>query len=169
MKRYINEETQKQIEDQIKSKFEEEDISKFEEKCRTGENDSYLCTLIREDSVEDFISHVTRLNITLSSKIKPSIYETNPYLIGKEVSLIEYAAFFGSIQIAQYLKFNNVNFDFSLWFYSIHSNNADLIHFLEDNEIKPRRKEFGVFTNYKSVRPNLESYPILLGEAIKCL
>lgn len=32
----------------------------FDEKRHEGENDTYICTLIRQDSAEDFISHVTR-------------------------------------------------------------------------------------------------------------
>ena len=75
----------------------------FEEKRQKGENDSYLCELIRTDSIEDFISYVNQKNISLSSKIKSSIFETNSFLVEKEPSLIEYTAFFGSIQIFQYL------------------------------------------------------------------
>lgn len=129
MKQYLDQKIQKQTEEVITRIFEVE-ISSFEKKCRIGENDSYICTLIRKDSVEEFISYINRINLSHSSKIKPSIYETNSYLIDKEPTLIEYAAFFGSIQIVQYLKYNEVQLNFSLWFYSIHSNNAELIHFL---------------------------------------
>ena len=64
--------------------------------CQTkkGENGSYICTLIRHDLVEEFISHVHRTNISLSSQIKTSIFETNSCLIeNKNTSLIEYSAF----------------------------------------------------------------------------
>ena len=47
------------------------------------------------------------------------------------------AAFYGSIQIFQYLKLNGVDFTSSLWMYVIHSNNAELIHILEENHVKP--------------------------------
>ncbi|KAK8857347.1 hypothetical protein M9Y10_015751 [Tritrichomonas musculus] len=49
----------------------------FDENRHIGENNSYICTLIRQDSVEDFISHVNRTNINLKSEIIPSIFETN--------------------------------------------------------------------------------------------
>ena len=75
----------------------------YEKKREEGENDSYICSLIRQDSVEEFIAHVNRFNISPKSEISPSIFETNPFLIdNKNTSLIEYSAFFGSIQIFQY-------------------------------------------------------------------
>ena len=108
----------------------------YEEKRQEGENDSYICSLIRQDSVEEFISYVNRSNISLSSQISPSIFETNAFLIKNDTTtLIEYSAFFGSIQIFQFLKMNKVNLKPSLWLYAIHSNNAELIHLLEHYEL----------------------------------
>ena len=99
----------------------------FFEKRKKGENDSYICKLIQNDSVEDFVSHVTKNNYSLRSKIVPSIYETNSFLIkNSEPSLIEYAVFFGSIKIFQYLRFNNVDLTQSLWIYTIHGNNPEI-------------------------------------------
>lgn len=66
----------------------------YEEKRQKGENDSYVCSLIRDDSVEEFISFITKNNISLSSRIKFSLFETNQFLIRKEPTLIEYSAFF---------------------------------------------------------------------------
>ena len=67
--------------------------------------------------------------------IKASIFETNSYLIKHQTTLIEYAAFYGSIQIFQYLKINGVPLIPVLWFYVIHSNNAELFHLLEENHV----------------------------------
>lgn len=39
----------------------------YEMKCQEGENDSCICSLIRQDSVEEFIEYVNRQNIHLSS------------------------------------------------------------------------------------------------------
>ena len=69
MKEYIEEKVQKQIEQEILEKFEE-DISLFEQKCQIGENDSYICSLIRKDSVVEFISYINRTNLSFSAKIK---------------------------------------------------------------------------------------------------
>ena len=110
----------------------------FEENREKGENDSYICSLFREDSVQEFISYVNRSNIQLNSEVKCSIFETNSFLNKHlHTTLIEYSAFFGSIQIFRFLLMNKVQLKPSLWLYSIHSNNAELIHLLESYEILP--------------------------------
>ena len=124
----------------------ENDISKIDEfdiKRKIGENETYICHLIRQDLVKEFIVYINRYNISLSSKIKQSIFETNQLLIEKEkVNLIEYAAFFGSIQIFRYLMQNNVKLTPSLWIYAIHSRNPELIHILEECNIKCKDEMF---------------------------
>ena len=86
--------------------------------------------------------------------INPSIFETNSFLLkNQEVSLIEYAAFFGSVQIFQYLKINNVKLNSSLIIYGIHSKNAELIHLIEESNTFLKTEE-----NYKNC----------LNESIKC-
>ena len=106
----------------------------FQENREKGENESYICILIRQDLVEEFISYITRTNIPLSSEIKASVFETNSFLIeSKNISLIEYSAFYGSIQIFQFLKIKSIELTPSLWLFAIHSRNAELIHILERN------------------------------------
>ncbi|KAK8867242.1 hypothetical protein M9Y10_010219 [Tritrichomonas musculus] len=107
----------------------------FIENRRIGENESYICKLIQKDLIEDFISHVTRTNLRLNSLIPSSIFETNSFLLCKNVTLIEYATFFGSIQIVKYLFLNNVVLKPSLWLYAVHGRNPDMIHFLEENRV----------------------------------
>ena len=51
-------------------------------------------------------------------------------------TLIEYAAFFGSIQIFKYLVKNGVELYPSLWNFAIHGNNPELISFLEDSGLR---------------------------------
>ena len=88
--------------------------------------------------IDDFIVYVNKTNYSLQSTIEPSIYETNSFLLDqKNISLIEYAVFYGSIQIIFYLIHNNVELTPSLWKYAIHGKNADIIHLLESNKIKP--------------------------------
>lgn len=84
--------------DLLKSKYDEciED-SKREEKFLIGENDSYICELIRNDSVQEFIKYVNQSNISLFSEIKYSMYETNAFLMKHATSLIDYAVYFGSL------------------------------------------------------------------------
>ena len=108
--------------------------------------------MIRQDSVEEFIKYVNQKNFLLTSKVNRSIFETNTFLIENEPTLIEYAFFFGSIQIFQYLKTNNVDLSTSLWLYAIHSKNAEMIYFLETNSIQPPEN----------------TYETCIIEAIKC-
>lgn len=53
----------------------------FEENRKRGENEEYICQLIRDDSIEDFIVHVNKNQISLNSTISVSIYETNKFLL----------------------------------------------------------------------------------------
>ena len=117
-------------EDQKAIKYKDEEI--IPENCKIGENESYICSLIRQDSVEEFIIFVNQRNISLSMKINSTVYETNIFLIDKTPSLIEYAAFYGSIQIFQYLNLNQVELKSSLWDYAVHSNNPEMIHLIEE-------------------------------------
>ena len=158
----------------------------FHELRKTGENERYISKLIRDDNAEDFIAYMNQGSFPLKSKIEPSIYETNAFLIKKQnesgnknkrgmfsynqnssnesgVTLIEYAAFFGSIQIIKYLQMQGVEMTPSLWLYATHSQNAELIHFLEDSHIEPT---VTVRKDYKNVEE--KSYEECFMESIKC-
>ncbi|KAK8847762.1 hypothetical protein M9Y10_018792 [Tritrichomonas musculus] len=136
IKNFADEELKENIENYLLSK-DSKIFSCFEMKRHEGENDSYICTLIREDSIEEFVAYVNQSNIPLKSEVKTSIYETNSFLIENKPTLIEYSAFFGSIQIFKYLRLNKVELTPSLWLYAIHSNNAELIHLLESDKVLP--------------------------------
>ena len=152
--------------------LEPDDLVNYEDKRKTGENESYVCALIRQDLVEEFVSFVTRSNFNLKSQIKKSIYETHSFLNSVNPTLIEYAAFFGSIQIFQYLMMNNAEYDESLWLYAIYSNNAELIHVIEGmkiiqsyekcfvESIKCHHNEIAnyIFNNYMNENQPISSY-----------
>ena len=74
--------------------------------------------------------YINKTNFSVFNEIEPSIFETNPILMNENVTLIEYATFYGSIQIVQYLVNNKVELTESLWLYAIHSNNQEMIDFL---------------------------------------
>ena len=88
LKSYQNEAKQKEIEDELK-KENPTIFDDFDKKRETGENDSYICSLIRKDSIEEFISHLNRKNISFTNLINQSIFETNQFLIDKKPSFIE--------------------------------------------------------------------------------
>lgn len=126
----------------VKEEEEEEEDPLYDQKRKIGENDIEICELIRNDSIKEFVSYVTRTNFPLSTRIKESIYETNSFLINKRPTLIEYAAFFGAIQIFQYLKLNKIELTSSLWNYSIHGRKPEIIHLLEEYKVEPDDKTF---------------------------
>lgn len=73
-------------------------------------------------------------------KIEESIYETN--LLKDPQALIEYSAFFGSVQIFKYLFLNQVNYTKSIRIYAAHKNNPELIHYMMDDKTCYRDKVF---------------------------
>lgn len=115
-----------------------------------GDNETPICSLIRQDLIDEFVPYLHQHNISPKHEIEKSFYEANPFLKDKTPTLIEYAAFYGSQKIFQYLKMNDAELTSSLWLYAVHSNNAQLIHLLEENRIK----------TYK--------YEDCINEAIKC-
>ena len=74
IKASISKETADDIEDEL-LKIDQNIFDNYEEKREKGENDSYICTLIQDDAVEEFISFTNRSNTPLSMKITPSISE----------------------------------------------------------------------------------------------
>ena len=151
IKKHLNSDQNEKIESKM-IQYDQDVFTNFEKKRQIGENDSYICDLIRNDSVEQFIVYVNRSNIPLSCKIKQSIFETNSFLLKNQPTLIEYSAFFGAIQIFQYLVLNGIELNHSIILYAIHSNNHDLIHLIQE-----------YYTN-----TDQNYYEKCLKEAIKC-
>ena len=114
----------------------------FLAKQNKGENDNYICELIRKDLIDDFIIYLNKNIISVNSRINHSIFESNIFLIGKSPLLIEYAAFYGSIGIFQYLKMNSSEMSDDLWLYAIHSKSGEIIHQIESLSIKPKDSTF---------------------------
>ena len=146
--KFLSKDDKKRINKNI-SKYSKDE---FQEKRQIGENDTSICELIRKDSIEQFIMHVEKNSCLLDSKIGSSYFETNSFLLKKNPTLIEYAAFFGSIQIFRYLYLNNVELTPSLWLYAIHGENPEIINILEE----------------KGIDPEDSTYLKCLEESIKC-
>ena len=165
-------------------KILKEDSKLFNEKRKKGENDGYLYQLIRTDSIEDFIIYVNKEDYSLNTYVEESIYETNSFLLKQDkTTLIEYSAFFGSIQIFKYLYKNNVKLTPSLWIYAVHGENEEIIHILEennvgckkiisiqgkDNEEEDEEEEEEEEESFNEYDDNDISYDGFLKEAIKC-
>ena len=114
-----------------------EDFEKFNEKRKKGVTDGYLYEIIRKDLIEEFITYVNKENYPLNSFIDKSYFETNEFLLKQsQIKLIEYAVFYGSTQIFKYLYKNDATMTPQLWLYAIHGCDEEIIHILEENNIK---------------------------------
>ena len=161
-KKYKNEKYQQYFQPEIQSFNNEKNElpDNFFEKRKIGENDNVICKIIQKDLVKDFIIYINKNCCQVNSTINSSIYETNNFLLKKEyveckeISLIEYAAFFGSIQIFNYLFLNGAEIKPSLWIYAVHGQNPDIIHCLEANKISPSQKDNVTFEQifYESIK-----------------
>ena len=70
IKSFTNNEEEKLQE--IKKKIIEIDPQIFDEKRKIGENDSYICSLIRDGIIIDFIAYITKTNYPLK-KLRSTI------------------------------------------------------------------------------------------------
>ncbi|KAK8865073.1 hypothetical protein M9Y10_010604 [Tritrichomonas musculus] len=146
--------------EEILKRIPKEFGEEFYTKRKIGENDNILCELIRQKKTKDFIVYVNLHNIPLNSYVEESIFETNSFLIFnensnskaiKKVTLIEYAAFFESNEIIKYMRMNEVKLTASMWYYAVHSKNAELIKDLEDSHDLPPDLNYEQFL-YESIK-----------------
>lgn len=139
LKKYLNNEKLKEAIEKDIAAYNDEQYNQLR---LEGENELEVCKLIRNDSVDDFISHVTQNKISLFQPLTTSIFETNTFLIKNDSTLIEYAAFFGSLQIFKYLFTNNSKITPDLWLYAVHGQNMEIIQLLENHPLRPRDHTF---------------------------
>lgn len=132
-----------EIKNFVNIQMQEEYIENFEENRKKGENESTICELVRNDMIIEFIIYINKTNYPIKNgKIIPSIFETNLFLMDKHPSIIEYSAFFGSVQIFQYLLYNDAELTPSLWLYATHGSSPEIIHLLEELQIEPYDSTF---------------------------
>ena len=142
-----------------------EDIEKelpadFYLKRKIGENDDEICKIIQKDLIKEFIVYVNKNSFPVNSTINQSIYETNNFLLkNKYIKLIEYAVFFGSIQIFNYLRQNAADLKQTLWIYAVHGQNPEIISFLDESKI--------IDDKYVHLAKNV-SFDQVFKESIKC-
>lgn len=175
LENFVGEEEMKEVKKELLQK-DQNIFENYDEKRKEGENDSYICSLMRQDLVEEFDSYVNKHSYSLSSEICPSIFETNSFLIdNNNITLIKYAGFFGSIKIVQYLFSKTVKITPSLWLYSIHSKNIELIHLLESARSKEEEENEEIYKNLDIIqyielmnsKETIDSFQYLT-ESIKC-
>ena len=106
----------------------------FIHKRQEGQNDSHICKLIREDSIDEFKNFLKEYDIDSCDDVPDSIFESNNFLANNETSLVEYAAFCKANKIFEFLKEEEL-FLGNLWPYAINGQNEELIEFLRKNKI----------------------------------
>lgn len=151
IKNYIGLKLKKSIIDRMIS-YDKSIFCNFEEWRGKCVNESLLCKTIREDLIKEFCIYINQANLSFDSKIRFSILKTNPlFESNHKITLIEYAAFYGSIKIFKFLSLK-AQLEPLIWIYAIHSNSQKMIHILKEMGVKP---------------PN-HTYEKCLEEAIKC-
>lgn len=127
----------------LKSPTEQnDDFDGYERLFLLGENESEISRIIRNDSLDEFIQYVNANQIKLKkTEVGKSEFESNCFLLNNEATLIEYAAFYGSIQIFKYLIQNGAKLREILWSYAIHGRNMEIIFLLEQNGVQKDAKE----------------------------
>ena len=70
------------IENEIQQIFKV-NIQLFENRIKQGENDSQICTLIRQDLIEDFIKYVNKTNLSLCSSAKEAEISPSATTMGR--------------------------------------------------------------------------------------
>lgn len=100
----------------------------------SGLNQDKLAFLIRSNDAVGFQSYHSSTNINLDQRLT-SYYEECRFS-EKQLSLIEYAAFFGAIDVFKYLILNNATFSANLPKFAVIGGNYEIIHILEQNGLK---------------------------------
>ncbi|OHT01786.1 hypothetical protein TRFO_31260 [Tritrichomonas foetus] len=102
---------------------------------KNGENLNELSQAIRKDDMNLFTHLISQTSLKINaSSIPPALFERFSF-IQTDVSLVEYAAFFSSIQIFKYLILNDAQFNNELTKYAIAGGNNEIIHICEDKSL----------------------------------
>ena len=97
-----------------------------------GANPLEIAQVIRNDEVEKLQETSSKANFDFNQSIPPSLYECFSFVNKGKVSLIDYAAFFGSIKCFRFLFMNGSIIDNTMR-YAIAGGNVEIIHICEQN------------------------------------
>ena len=98
-----------------------------------GVNPSNLAKAIRNDDIEKLQEISSQANFDFNQIIEPSLYEWCSFINKENVSLIDSAAFFGTIKCFRFLLLNcsNVKTTFK---YAVAGGNHEIIHLCKQNQ-----------------------------------
>lgn len=163
---FIETESKKAIYEKLFENKDKNYIEIFKEKRRIGQNDYNACELIRNDSFDEFKTNYIDKFIK-GPKIPKSIFETNDLLLHHmNTSYMEYAAFFGSIKIFEYLfEREDVFYKKNIWLFAVHGRNNDIIQILLKNRISAPHVDYDSYTDDIVIK---NRFGTVLEEVIKC-
>lgn len=115
-------------------------LNKFIELRSKGKNPDIIALSIRDDDIEQFQQLLYQTNTSINSVIQPSIFERfifinqNSYDI--KPSLIEYAAFFGSLKCFKFLYQKQQDLPQTTAIFAVAGGNYEIIHLCEQRQIE---------------------------------
>ena len=101
--------------------------------CRKGVSINPFAKIIREDDIDTFQEYVSQNNIRINGSINTGVYESCNLFAAEthEVTIIDYAAYYGSINIFKFLIMNGARVTNSTKISAIVGGNLEIIHILE--------------------------------------
>lgn len=114
-------------------------INKFIELRSKGQNPNKIALFIRNDDIDGLQSFLSQTNTPVDTIIKRSIFERldfiNNGISGHQPTLIEYAAFFGSLKCFKFLYQKVQQYPKRLSRYAVAGENYAIIHLCEDRKV----------------------------------
>lgn len=107
---------------------------KFIKERNEGLNPQSLAHSIIIDDVNKFQEICSKSNISYNSIIHHSFLDSNTFIEKSDLTLIEYSAYYGSLNIFKFLLMNSVTFSKKLPLYAVVGGNYEIIHILEKND-----------------------------------
>ena len=102
--------------------------------CLYGRNSLPIAIAIRQDNVETLQQLISISNPSKDTNIPPSVYERFSFINGEPIKLIDFAAFFGSVNCFKYLFLNGYETTPNKTFtYAICGGISEIIHMCENN------------------------------------
>lgn len=112
------------------------DANNFKENCLRGENPNLIAHALRNDDIKLLQYHISHSNLDVNMKIPRSIFEIS-YILYDEPSLIEYSAFFASLQCFKFLLMQpNIKISDKLSNFAVAGGDYTIIHLIENKNIK---------------------------------
>ncbi|OHS99705.1 hypothetical protein TRFO_33830 [Tritrichomonas foetus] len=104
---------------------------------KSGSNQDPISVSIVHDDLESFLDIISHTEINLNSKIEISPYEIFQFFW--KPTMIDYAAYYGSLQIYKYLLMNKVGVTWFTKVYAAAGGNYEIVHLCEENGELPER------------------------------